>query len=166
MFLKIVIMLQLLDNNFPETHTMVSLYLITVIISLWLFGIFQRLVSLKKYKNEISAADYAHVGLTVAPLAVGALYFYSVNQLVIFLSGFAFAYLISTLCTVVLSFALVNYILEYPMNQKVLHIYSILFCAPSSAVMFALAAYLGSPFVWGAACAVASMWVGYVALLD
>lgn len=136
------------------------------ILALWVFGSLQRLVLLKRYNKEISPADYLHTSITLSMLILPAIYFYRAGGLHLFLSGFAFAFIVLTIGTMLGGLALMPYIMRYPLSQPATTVYSIFFYAPVSMVMIILGLYLRNPFVIGAAFAITSLWIGYIALLE
>lgn len=132
----------------------------------WLFGIFQRINMLARYNKIIDASDYLHVAISLGTAIMPLIYFYSTGNVGSFLAGFAFAYIISTVCSFCLVLLLASSLIQNPLDTKALTIYSVFMSAPSTIVILGMGIFLKNPFVIGSACAVASSWIGYLAKLN
>lgn len=139
------------------------LLVIIAALCIWFFGTLQRFFVLHNYGKEITPADYLHATLSCSMLLIPGLCFtlIDISALYLFLSGFAFAFIISTISTFLMGILLASQIALNPLNKKLLSLYGIFLITPTTMVMITLGIYSANPFVIGAACAVASSWIGY-----
>ncbi len=138
------------------------------VLAIWFFGQLQRIFTLIRYNKEIGTSDYLHMGVNLSMLLAPALYFYNLGteNLYLFLSGFVFSYVISTVSSVIVAIGLTPYIMRYPLGQRALSTYAVFFYMPVTIVMISMGFYLANPFVLGAAFAIASSWTGYIVSLQ
>lgn len=144
---------------------MLSYIIIACSLAAWLFGSFQRINTRLIYNQQIETADYLHTIITLNTLIIPLVYFYSIGNAISFLSGFSFAYIASTLCSFLMAIILAPYILT-AFATKVPSMYVIFLSTPSTITMLSVGILLQNPFTIGAACAMASSWIGYVVKLD
>jgi hypothetical protein len=145
---------------------MIHSIVITCSLAAWLFGSFQRINTRLMSNQKIEVTDYLHMIITLSALIIPLAYFYCIGQALSFLSGFSFAYIVSTLSTFCMVIILAPRMLQNPFATKMLPMYAIFLSAPSTIAMLSVSIFLKNSFMIGAACAIASSWIGYAANLD
>jgi hypothetical protein len=131
----------------------------------WIIGAFQRIIALKRYGKEVALSDYLHVAISLSMLVVPAAFFCTTGTLNLFLGGFALAWVVSTVVSMIVSIVLIAQLTRHTINLDTLAVYAVFLYAPVTAVMIIVGLYLDNPFAIGAAFSIATLWVGYIAQL-